>query len=455
MSQPRTPSSDDHVWATGPTWIESPAPLARLARPARDFLRIEAAGSVLLLLAAVVALVWANSPLASSYSDFWHTPVSITVGEWSISESLQHWVNDALMVVFFFVVGLEIKYELVLGDLKDPRAAALPVVAALGGMAVPALLYVAFTNGSEGASGWGIPMATDIAFAVGVLGLLGRRIPTPARLFLLTLAIADDIGAILVIAVFYTAEVSLGWLAGALVLLAVVVVMRLRRVWWLGAYLAIGLAVWFCLLSSGVHATLAGVALGLLAPAAPLLRPDVAADHAARALADHELDPDEVRRLEYLLTQSLSPVDRLQGALHGVSAFVVLPIFALANAGVSLAGVGEALSSPVGLGVLVGLVVGKPLGVLAFTWVAVRFGLGSLPQGTSWPMVAGLGAVAGIGFTVSLFVTGLSFPGQEALADAAKVAILIASLLAAVIGVVILLVATRGAAPDRSQGLPS
>src|SRR5918994_1759229 len=235
----------DDLWRAGPVLTESDRALARyVARPLREFLRVESAGSVLLLLAAAAALIWANSPWSESYYEFWHLHVSFEIGSFQVDGSLQHWVNDALMVIFFFVVGLEIKYELASGDLHDPRTAALPIAAAVGGMAVPALIYVAIAGGGDTGAGWGIPMATDIAFAVGVLGLLGRRIPSSARLFLLTLAIVDDIGAIAVIAVFYTADVNLWWLAAALLGLLVVVLMRLLRVWLIPAYVVVGAGVW-------------------------------------------------------------------------------------------------------------------------------------------------------------------------------------------------------------------
>jgi NhaA family Na+:H+ antiporter len=444
--------SDHSLWRRGPVWTRSDRPIARyVARPLREFLRVEAAGSVVLLLAALAALGWANLG-GTGYADFWHAHVGLDVGGFHLSGSLQHWVNDGLMVVFFFVVGLEIKYELVSGDLRDPRTAALPVVGALGGMAVPALVFVAVTGGGDAARGWGIPMATDIAFAVGVLGLLGRRIPSPARLFLLTLAIVDDIGAIVVIAVFYTADLDLAWLAAAVGLLGVVVLMRLARVWAFPAYLAVGLVVWYAVLQSGVHATLAGVALGLLTPARPLLNEDVARDYAQQALADRELDPDEVHRLRFLLAESVPIVERLQHHLHPLSAYVVLPVFALANAGVDLGGSGgmaDAVTSRVALGVGAGLVLGKPLGILLACVVASRLGIARLPAGTTWPQLAGVGAVAGIGFTVSLFIADLSFPGASALTDEAKVGILAASLVSACVGVVVLLLTRRRAGSSR------
>lgn len=450
--------SDDRggIWATGPVWTASDKPLARyVARPVREFLAIESAGSILLLAATVVALLWVNLPIegwASGYDHFWHTDIALQVGDWRIEETLQHWVNDGLMTIFFFVVGLEIKYELVHGDLRDPRTAALPIVAAVGGMAVPALLYLAIAGGPGTGDGWGIPMATDIAFAVGVVGVLGRRLPSSARLFLLTLAIVDDIGAILVIAFFYTGDLSLDWLGAAIALFVLMAVLRAVRVWAIPVYVVLGVLAWFATLESGVHATLAGVALGLLTPACALLHQDVARSYAVEALRDNELDAEELHRLRFLQNESVPVVERLQTALHPLSAYVVLPVFALANAGVPLGGgvIGDALSSSVALGIGVGLVIGKPLGILLACLVAVRFTGARLPQGVSWMQLTGLGAVAGIGFTVSLFIAGLSFPGDEMLTDEAKVGILFASVLAALIGVVLLLASSRGEGGDDS-----
>lgn len=436
---------DRDLWQQGPIWSRSDRPIARyVARPLREFLRVEAAGSIALVIAAVAALVWANSPWGGSYDDFWHAHVALEIGPFGVEGSLQHWVNDALMVIFFFVVGLEIKYELVNGDLRDPRTAALPIVAAVGGMLVPAALYALIAGGGDAGAGWGIPMATDIAFAVGVLGLLGRRVPSAARLFLLTLAIVDDIGAILVIAVFYTADLDLRWLATSVALLGLVVAMRLARVWALPAYLVVGVATWYALLESGVHATLAGVALGLLTPAAALLKADVAREYADEALHDRALDQEEVHRLRFLLVESVPMVERLQHHLHPISAYVVLPVFALANAGVDLGGgLGDALTSSVALGIGAGLVLGKPFGILLACFLAVRLGVARLPRDTGWFQVAGVGAVAGIGFTVSLFIAGLSFPDAPGLTDHAKIGILLASVVAAVVGTALLLLSSR------------
>ncbi|THJ08272.1 Na+/H+ antiporter NhaA [Nocardioides sp.] len=423
-----------------------------VARPLRDFLHVESSGSILLLGATIVALLWVNLPFdgwAAAYDRVWHTDIALHIGDFHIEESLQHWVNDGLMAIFFFVVGLEIKYELVHGDLRDPRTAALPIIAAFGGMVVPAAFYLVIAGGGDTGSGWGIPMATDIAFAVGVLGLLGRRIPSTARLFMLTLAIVDDIGAIVVIAVFYTADLALEWLALAVGLLVLMAALRIIRVWSIPVYAVLGVATWFAMLQSGVHATLAGVAIGLLTPAVALLRPAVAKEYALDALRDHDLDAEELHRMRFLLAESVPVVERLQSRLHPVSSYVVLPIFALANAGVHLGGgvLGEALTSTVALGIGVGLVLGKPVGIALACFLAVRLGLSRLPAGMSWSQVVGVGAVAGIGFTVSLFIAGLSFPGDQALTDDAKVGILVASVMAAVVGVIVLLLArgTEGA----------
>jgi len=318
-------------------------------------------------------------------------------------------------------------------------------------MVVPAAIYVAVTGFGEAGEGWGIPMATDIAFAVGVIGLLGRRIPSAARLFLLTLAIVDDIGAIIVIAVFYTDKLNLWWLALAVALLVVMIVLQKLRVWSVSVYLGIGVVLWFALLQSGVHATLAGVAIGLITPATALLNEDVARSYARRALADHHLDPDELGRLRFLIAESVPVVERLQSTLHPLSAYVALPLFALANAGVSLDGFGDALTSPVATGIVAGLVLGKPIGIVLAAFIAVKLGLGRLPDRTTWSMVTGLGLVAGIGFTVSLFIAGLSFPGSEALTDDAKVGILVASVLAAVLGALLLFVTAPQVAGDEND----
>jgi Na+:H+ antiporter, NhaA family len=440
--------SDDHdIWRTGPIWMASDRRLARyVGRPIAGFLKVEAAGGIVLLFAAVVALVWANSPWAGTYEALWHTEVTLRLGPFELSEDLRHWVNDALMVIFFFVVGLEIKYEIVSGELRDPRAASVPIVAAFGGMAVPALIYAGLNAGGDGAVGWGIPMATDIAFAVGVLGLLGRRIPAPARVFLLTLAIVDDIGAIAVIAVFYTADLSMAWLGVAVLLVLVMLGLRALRVWSMSVYVVTGVGVWFATFQSGVHATIAGVVLGLMAPALSLLDQEQAKGYAREAIADEHLDAGELRRYRFLLGESVPVAERLGARLHPWSSYLVLPVFALANAGIHLGdgALADALASPVTAGVALGLLVGKTVGIAGASWVAVRLGVGRLQEGMTMPIVIGLGAVAGIGFTVSLFVAGLSFADGTQLAANAKVGILAGSVLAALAGSGLLLTTAPG-----------
>ncbi|MCL4130398.1 UNVERIFIED_CONTAM: hypothetical protein GTU68_051653 [Idotea baltica] len=384
----------------------------------------------MLLLATAIALIWVNMPgeIGESYHHFWETHLAFEVGNWMVfDQSLEHTVNDVLMVVFFFVVGLEIKSELVVGDLREPRVAALPAIAALGGMLMPALIYVAVTAGGEGANGWGIPMATDIAFAVGVLALMGPRVPQKLKLFLLTLAIVDDIGAILVIAVFYTTNIRFGWLSLAIGLLLMVMTLTRLRVWYTPIYAMLGIVIWYATFKSGVHATIAGVALGLMAPAKPRMK------------------------------ETVSITTRMAQLLSPWTGFVIVPIFALANAGIELSGgaIAEAATSRITWGVILGLVVGKIVGVTLFTWLAVRLNVASLPQGVTIQHVIGGGAVAGIGFTVALFIAKLAFVDEtgEALPflEEAIIGILLASLLATFLGWLLL---SRASTQDTGAELP-
>jgi Na+:H+ antiporter, NhaA family len=428
-------------------WSGSARPVPRLVlQPLQTFLRTEEAGGILLLAAATIALIWANSPWRSSYDALWHTQLTIGLGAWSLAEDLQHWVNDALMALFFLVVGLEIKRELTTGELRQPRAAALPAIAALGGMVVPALLYLAINPSGEPGRGWGIPMATDIAFALGVLAIVGRGLPTALKSFLLALAIVDDIGAILVIAIFYSGSISPGPLLTAAGLLALILVLQRLHVRWTAVYVLVGVSVWLATLQSGIHATIAGVALGLATPAVAFQRPKAVSLEAHR-IADDTVDnpvpPDadahQWLHLAGLTREAVSPLARLEHLLHPWTSYVVIPVFALANAGVSISrsSLGNALTSGITLGVVAGLVVGKTVGVTMFTWLATRTGITRLPEGVGWGQLVGVAALAGIGFTVSLFITSLAFQTQ-AIQDAAKVGILIASLLAGLLGALLL-----------------
>jgi Na+:H+ antiporter, NhaA family len=392
-----------------------------VASPLRAFLHAESASGIVLIVAAATALVWANSPAADGYAQFWLQKITLGGGQASITHDLRHWVNDGLMVLFFFVIGLEIKRELVVGELRDRRAAALPALAAVGGVVVPALVYLAVVGGGEARLGWGIPMATDIAFAVGILALLGRHASTGAKLFLLSVAIVDDILAIGVIAIFYTDRVNLWWLATAAAGLLVAVAMRRFGVSSPWGYVPAGVLVWFATLESGVHATLAGVALGLLTP--------------ARAVAGRDVLND------------------LERSLHPVSAFLVIPIFALANAGVDLRGgaLGDALGQPLSWAVISGLALGKIIGIGGVTYVGRRLRWGVLPGDMHHREILGVAALGGIGFTVSLFITDLAFT-DAALTGQAKVGILTASAVAVLLGAVLLLTAPAGTGATPQTG---
>jgi NhaA family Na+:H+ antiporter len=405
-------------------------------RPLVDFLHTEAAGGVVLLAATVVALAWANSPLQDSYTDLWNTELALTLGHHTLELDLQGWVNDGLMAVFFLVVGLEIKRELVEGELREPRRAAMPAIAAVGGMVLPALIYTAINAGGDGAAGWGIPMATDIAMAVGVLSLLGRRVAPSLKLFLLALAIVDDIGAILVIALFYSGDIHLDALALAAGIVLLVGVVRRAGVRPIAVYVLLGVGLWLAIHESGLHATLAGVILGLMAPTRPIRQRRFIDEDALTDLSS----PEAAHETIVLAKESVSVVEYLEHLLHPWTSFVILPIFALANAGIPLSSqaLSDAASSPITYGVVAGLVVGKLAGVTLFTWLAARLRIGVLPVGARWRDIVGVAILAGIGFTVSIFVAGLAFD-DAGLQNEAKVGILAASAIAATAGSFVLL----------------
>jgi NhaA family Na+:H+ antiporter len=430
-----------------PTPAEHLSPLARM-------IRSEAFPGVLLVACAMLAITLANSPWAETWDHFWHTNLAVTVGSQSIAKSAAHWISDGLMVLFFFFVGLEIKHEVLDGHLQSVRQAALPLAAALGGMAVPALIHTAtaWLHGApEAAAGWGIPMATDIAFALGVLALLGRRVPIGLKVFLASLAIADDLGAVLVIALFYTEEIAWQYLGfGGLVLLLSFVSNRLgvRKTW---PYVVYGLALWATFLQSGVHATIAGVALALTIPARRQLDEHefTARGRALLAEFDRIADPDPltspdqlalVHRLQQHAQDVQAPLQRMVHGLHPLVAHFIVPVFALANAGVDVSrGLGEAALHPAAHGVFFGLLLGKPIGIFLATLLAARLLRAPLPQGVTWRHVHGVAWIAGIGFTMSLFIDSLAFAHRPAEFEASKVAVLAASFLAGAIGFLILL----------------
>jgi NhaA family Na+:H+ antiporter len=407
-----------------------PAPIDRVTRPLARFMHVEASSGVVLLLCTLVALGLANSSLGPAYLAFWKTKVGFVFGDVALRYSLQHWINDALMAVFFFVIGLEVKREMVLGELRDPRRAALPIAAAIGGMIVPALLYLLLIGDRPGQEGWGIPMATDIAFVVGCMAVLGSRIPPTLRVLLLTLAIADDIGAILVIAIGYTADLDLAMLAGGGFGIAVVALLSRLGVRSFGIYTAVGAVTWYCFHESGVHATIAGVILGLQTPARSYLDRTALGRFLTEIDEGHVKDAGGVGRVMRVARESVSPLDYLMHALHPWVAFVIMPVFALANAGVKVDP--ASLTHPLAIAVALGLLLGKPIGILVISWLAVKVRLTTLPEGVTWPVLAAAGFLAGIGFTMAIFIAGLALGGE--LLDTAKVGILAGSGLAALIG---------------------
>ena len=409
-------------------WVRS------LAAPLREFIATENASAVVLLAATVAALVWVNSPWGSTYEHLWSAELSLRLAGAELALDLRHWVNDGLMAFFFFVVGLEIRREFDMGELRERRRVATPVLAAIGGMVAPALIYLAFTAGGPAARGWAMVMATDTAFALGVLGLAGRGWPARVRVFLLTLVIVDDIAALTVIALVYTDEVSSIALLVAVALYGVVLVMRRAGVRHGVAYFLVGLGLWLSVLASRVHPTIAGVAVGLLATASPPAQEDLQHAGALWRLFREQPTPQYARSASRGLTVAVSPNERLQYLFHPWTSFVIVPLFALANAGVAVNGevVAAAVSSPITLGVVVGLVGGKLLGITAASWLATRRWLGGFPLTVPLPPLVGVAAIAGIGFTVSLLVADISLAGQDL--EEAKLGILAASVLAAALG---------------------
>jgi Na+:H+ antiporter, NhaA family len=394
----------------------------RMVRPLQEFLQESTASAVLLLIAALVAIVWVNSPVGDTYDRLWRTTLTIGSGRWAVSDDLRHWVNDGLMALFFLVVGLEIKREFLSGELRDRRAAALPVIAAVGGMVVPALIYVAINAGGDGARGWGIAMPTDIAFTLGILALASRNAPPGLRSFVLTLAIVDDILTFLVIAIFYPTDLDIVPLLIAAVLVGAMVVFPRVHIRTPLVYVGMGVGVWLAMNASGVPAALSGVVVGLVTPVAPIPR-------------RHGVVPEDV----------MSPLARVEHVLLPWTSFLILPLFALANAGVRLSAsaLGDALHSPVSVGIVVGRVAGKIVGIGLAAWVATRLGVARLPAGTRFAHVVGVAAAAGIAFTVSLFVADLAFVDEPALIGPAKVGILACAPIAGVLGYLLLRGAER------------
>ncbi len=432
----------------------------RLLTPLEEFIHRQTTSGVLLMLCALAALAIANSPLAEGYAHVLHTELVVGLGEWKLAMSLHHWINDGLMALFFLVVGLELKRELLVGELAHPRQALLPILAAVGGMVLPALFYLLLNHEGSAMAGWGIPMATDIAFALGVLALLGSRVPPALLTLLVALAIVDDLGAVVVIALFYTAElnlVALGAAGGILLLLLALNRAGVRR---LLPYMLLGVLLWLAMLGSGVHATLAGVLLAFTIPMRPRLDTPRFLHRSEGLLAEirqaHEEEPniilnDRMRSRFTSLAEGVllaqAPAQRLEHNLHLTAAYLVIPIFALANAGipVDLGALGEILGNPVALGVVLGLVGGKLLGIVGFVWLAVRLGVSQLPSGVGFRHILGMGLLGGIGFTMSIFIAELAFANDPQDLLMAKTGILLASALAGGAGYLWLRLAGRAA----------
>jgi NhaA family Na+:H+ antiporter len=422
--------------------------LDRLTKPFTRFLAIEAATGAVLLLFTVAALVLSNSPWAHSFLNVWETQIGFQVGAWEFARSLRDWINDGLMTLFFFLVSLELKRGLVLGELRSPRMAALSISAALGGMLVPAALYLMIQAGQPGQHGWGTVMATDTAFVIGCLALLGSRIPQTLRVFMLSLAIIDDIGAIVVVAIGYSSHIA--WHALALAALGVAVVRAMAVLGFRGfpLYFLMGAFIWVAVDASGIHATVTGVILGLMTPARRWVSDDrlyaILKQVIAHPVSDEgsgdTRDRETLQVAEIAARETLSPVERLEVALHPWVGFVIMPLFAFANAGVSLSM--DNLGDPVTLAVFIGFAVGKPVGVLSFCWLAVRAGIAIRPPELSWGSLAGGGLLAGIGFTMALFIANLAF--SESLIGSAKLGILLASIVSALAGLALLTWATTG-----------
>jgi NhaA family Na+:H+ antiporter len=439
-----------------------PKAFRAVIRPIESFFALEAASGILLAFAALLALVWANSPWAESYRALFHAPISVSVGSLWAAFKLDELVNDGLMTVFFLLVGLEIKRELAVGELSSVRKAMLPLIAALGGMLAPALIYVALTRGTGAESGWGIPMATDIAFSIGCLTLLKKRVSHGLIVYLTALAIFDDLGGILVIALFYGSGIHLPWLGAAAGVGVVLWLFNRMHLGIAGLYAVAGILLWWTLHHAGIHATLAGVMVGLAVPATSPRSPrEILAELSqflsevlARAPAV-DVDAQELLHIEETIEDLEPPLNRFVHALHSTVAYGIVPLFALANSGVSVQGMGwQTLMSPVCLGVGLGLVLGKPLGIFGFTWGATRLGLGDLPAESTYPKILGVASIAGIGFTVALFIANLAFANAPALLNEAKLGILLGSLVSAILGMSLLKL-TRARAHSKNGFAPA
>ncbi len=437
----------------------SPAPhklVRRILDPLQRFINMQIASGIVLLTSLVIALVWANSAWAEGYEHLWHTPIGLQIGPYDITRSLHFWINDGLMTIFFFVVGLEIKREILTGELASIRKASLPIFAAIGGMIVPGLIYYVFNAGKESAAGWGIPMATDIAFALGVLSLLGNKVPLALKVFLAALAIVDDMGAVVLIAVFYTSDISWMALGIGAALYAVLWLINLLSIRYLLLYYILGLGMWLALMKSGVHPTIAGVLAATAIPARPRIRKEdfisangeLMGEYESTREMDDDNEAEEARQeivhaIEANCESVQTPLQRLERTLHLPVSFLIMPIFALSNAGIHIdTGMASHLADPIGLGIALGLFLGKSLGITFFVWLSVKARLTTLPIGVRWMHIFGVAFLGGIGFTMSIFIANLAFT-NPALLPEAKLAILVGSLASSIAGIVLLNMSRR------------
>ncbi|HSG42499.1 MAG TPA: Na+/H+ antiporter NhaA [Anaerolineales bacterium] len=431
-------------------------PIDRILSPFQEFFQREASSGILLMIAAILALIWANSPWADSYYAVWQTNVTFSVGSFKISKALLLWINDGLMAVFFFIVGLEIKREVMVGELATPRRAILPIIAAIGGMLVPAGFFILFNPSGQAQAGWGIPMATDIAFALGILSLLGKRVPLSLKVFLTAVAIVDDLGAVLVIALFYTSEIVWGSLLIGAIILIILVAMNRLGVRNPLVYTLLGLGLWVAFLKSGVHATIAGVLLAMTIPVRTRINTEEFFTNASfflnefrrrgkpgESVLTNKSQRSAMQAIEDAAEQAQTPLQRLEHNLHPWVGYFVMPVFAFANAGLVIGGdFLSGFTQPVTLGVMAGLIFGKQTGIFIASYLTVKLGWSDLPAGMTWLRLWGLACLAGIGFTMSLFIAGLAF-GEPELLTLAKSGILVASLISGIIGAFILSRANR------------
>lgn len=453
QDQNNSNSSDGGIFSA--PWEKS---FSRILTPFEDFIHRQTTSGMLLMLTAIVALIWANSGFYESYDHMKHIPISIGIGSWGLEKSLHHWVNDGLMAIFFFVIGLELKREIIVGELADIRKATLPIVAAIGGMALPALIYFWINSEAPAANGWGIPMATDIAFALGVVALLAHRVPKALITFLVALAIVDDLGAVMVIAIFYTETINLEALYVAGLLFVVLLSFNFGGIRKILPYFIIAIFLWYALLLSGVHATLAGVIGALSVPAIPKYNPSRFNQHVKSLMKRFEksqnhnndiMNNDELRAIVHSLesgTQNVQTMSqRLEYIWHVPVAYFVIPIFVLFNAGIPLefASIGDTLTHPVALGIWLGLIIGKFIGITGISWVFLKLGLARLPKDVRFSQIAGVSLLAGIGFTMSIFIAELAFEGQDYLLLVSKTGIILSSLIAGIIGAIWLFIASK------------